>query len=125
MASIPLSISTGPGPGTAVALPMKAQNFTGMGMSILVNFSGVAGGGGTAATGTVTLQVSNDPNANPNGGLTAAQLATARWNNHDTLVSLTKDANSSIIYPVAYARLYANTAISGTVTAQIGIPDQL
>ena len=125
MAVFPLSVSSGPGPGTAVALPMKAQNWTAIGASILVNFSGVAGGGGTAATGTVTLQVSNDPNANPNGGLPAATLASARWNNHDTLKNLTTDQNSSIIYPIAYVRLYANTAISGTVTAQIGIPDQL
>ena len=124
MAVITFSISSGPGVTPAQSLPMKAQNFNGMGASALVNFSGqgvVAGF--TAATGTVTLQVSNDPNANPAG--TPAQQALARWNNHDMLKNLTTDANNSIIYPCAYVRLVATTAISGTVTAQIGIPDQL
>ena len=124
MAVINLSVSA-LGVGPTVPLPMKNQNFVGGGMSALVNFSGQGAAGGTAATGTVTLQVSNDANANP--GLPPATQALARWNNHDTLVSLTADKNSSIIYPIAYARLVATTAIggSGTVTAQIGIPDQL
>ena len=110
----------------AVPLPMKAQNFNGMGASILVNFSGVAGSGTSPATGTVSVQVSNDPNANPSGpSLSPSQIASARWNNHDTLKLLTTDQNSSIIYPIAYVRLYANAPVSGTVSAFIGIPDQL
>jgi hypothetical protein len=96
---------------------MKAQNYPAS-YSLLVNFSG-----GSAA-GTVSVQVSNDPNANPSypGG---TPPATGRWNNHDTLFLLTTDKNSSIIYPVAYVRLIVNVTVSGIVQLQVGIPDQL
>jgi hypothetical protein len=107
---------------TVQRLPVHYELFQGNGISCLVNFSGQGIGFGTItpAQGTVTLQVSNDPNANPNGPLSAQALA--RWNNHDTLFSLTTDKNSSIIYPCSFCRL-VGTVTSGTVIAFIGVSD--
>ncbi len=118
-----LSLSTGTGTliSSVVSLPQNTSTFAGTGISALLNFSGNGVGyGGTAATGNVTLQVSNDPNANPTGA--ASAQATARWNNHDTLVNRTTDQNSSIIYPCRYARLIG-TVTAGTVVCFLGIPD--
>lgn len=113
------------GAGPTLRLPMGMSNWYGIGgsgMSFLVNFSGSGvGTGGSSASGTVTVQVSNDPNANPN--LTAAQQATARWNNHDTLVNLTTDKNSSVVFPIAYTRLYCTSYGSGVIYLMIGTTD--
>ncbi len=49
----------------------------------------------------------------------------ARWNNHDTLVSLTQDANDTIIAPIYAVRLNCSSYSSGTITLQIGYPDQI
>jgi hypothetical protein len=121
MSVLTLSLSAGTTVGTTFKVPMSFQNWNGTGVSALLNFSGqggTAGAGGTAAVGSVTLQVSNDPNANPTG----TTASTARWNNHDILVSKTSDQNSSIVYPCAYVRL-VGTVTSGTVVCYIGLPD--
>lgn len=113
MAVVTITLAAGSTASTPVKLPMSYQNWQGVGASCLLNFSG-----GGPATGNVTLQVSNDPNAGPqNSG-----NATARWNSHDIIVNRTADTNSSIVYPVAYARL-TGTVTSGNATCQIGIPD--
>lgn len=95
-------------------LPKGAQDWTGnAAVSILVNFSG-----GGPAVGTVSLQVSNDPLANTTPAL-------ARWNNHDTLVNLTGDANATIAAPIYAARLNCTAYTSGTITADLGFADNL
>lgn len=104
------------GPTAPVALPLKAEAWTGaLGISALVNFSGSPGG---AAIGTAKVQISNDPNVDKNPAI-------ARWNDHDILVGLTADKNSSIVYPVAYVRLNITQYTSGTVTLQLGVHDQV
>lgn len=119
-----LSLPAGTGVLTSpvILLPHNVTNFYGYGsIGCLMNFSGNGVGyGGVAATGNVTLQLSNDPNANPSN---AANIqATARWNNHDTLVNRTTDQNSSIVYPCRYARLIGTVTI-GTVTCHVSIAD--
>lgn len=115
------------GASPTISLPMGMANWMGLGgggISYLVNFTGqggATGGGGVAALGTVTVQVSNDVRANPNND--AATQALARWNNHDTLVSLTTDKNSSTVFPLAYARLYCYLYTSGTIFLSIGWAD--
>lgn len=107
--------------GPTVSVPTNFWSLASTGFSCLLNFSGQGVAGGTAAVGTVTLQVSNDPNANPNLNNATAN-ANARWNNHDILVSLTADRNDSIIYPCRYLRL-VGTVMSGTVYCFITYPD--
>lgn len=123
MAVIQASVSA-VGPSATVKLPMSGANWFPMGgMAFLVNFSGNGVGipGLPDAVGTVTVQVSNDPLANPNNN--ATDQANARWNNHDILVGLTTDKNDSVVYPCAYVRLYATAWTSGTITLQIGYAD--
>lgn len=124
MAIISLSIAA-LGASSTVKLPMAGANWFPMGgMSFLLNFTtegfGIPGPVPTAVA-TVTVQVSNDPLANPNN--TVAQQAAARWNNHDVLVGQTTDKNDSVVYPCAYVRLYCTAYTSGTVTLQIGYAD--
>lgn len=113
------------GASGVISLPMGIANWAGLGgsgIAFLVNFSGAGVGIGlNPAAGTVTVQVSNDVNANPNQ--TAATQALARWNNHDTLKSLTTDQNSSVVFPIAYARLYCTAYTSGTITLQVSWVD--
>lgn len=112
------------GASSVISLPMSGANWFPMGgMAFLVNFSGNGVGipGVTDAVGTITVQVSNDPLANPNNN--ATDQANARWNNHDILVGLTTDKNDSVVYPCAYARIYCTAYTSGTVTLQIGYAD--
>ena len=118
MATITLTLVPGQTASPPVGLPMATPNWQVGGVSCLMNFSG--GGPAVAGTGGVTLQVSNDPNANPNN--TPAQINAARWNAHDVLNAVTGDRNSSIVFPVVYARLIGAVA-SGTVACQIGLPD--
>lgn len=122
MAVLTTSVSA-VGASSTLSIPMGTANwYWGGGLSFLVNFSGQGVGVlGTPAVGTVTVQVSNDPLANPNN--TAAQQATARWNNHDILVTLTADKNSSVVYPCAYTRIYCTLYTSGTITLMIGWAD--
>lgn len=101
----------------SIALPMKTQIYAGeAGYSLLVNFT-------TGASATATVQVSNDPNANPNN--TIAVQNTARWNNHDILQNLTASTNSSIVFPVYAVRLSVSAWTSGTVSLDIGALDYL
>jgi len=115
-----LSLAAGSTASNVVRLPTSFQTWNGTGIACLLNFSGQGAAGGTAAAGNVTLQVSLDPNANPSN--TPAVLATARWNNHDTLASITADKNSSIVYQCAYVRL-VGTVTAGVVTCDLGYPD--
>ena len=118
-----LTLSAGSTVSNVVRLPAAFQNWTGQGMACLLNFSGqgaASSASSPAGVGNVTLQVSGDPNANPTGAYSAQQ--TARWNNHDTLVNLSADKNSSIVYQCQYARL-VGTVSSGTVTCDIGYAD--
>lgn len=117
---------TGPAPGVLIPgpsggiifLPMKYQIWT-PGVSCLVNFSGTGAteGGSAAGSGTVSVQVSNDP------ALQGATPTAARWNNHDTLYNLTADKNSSIVYPCYAVRLFCTSYSSGTITLMIGVTD--
>ncbi len=103
------------GPSAPLKLPMGAQDWSRYGgISLLVNFSGA----GTPGVGNVDVQVSNDP-------LAFNDPPHARWNNHDTLVSLTQDANDTIIAPIYAVRLNCSSYSSGTITLQIGYPDQI
>ena len=123
MAVYSLSLSANPGVlqfSPLQKLPMGYDILRSAGFSCLVNFSGPGvGAGGTPAVGIVTVQVSNDPNANSN---VPALAAAARWNNHDILVGLTTDKNDSIAFAIAYVRL-SGTIASGVVTLQVGVPD--
>lgn len=101
------------GVSVPVVIPMKYQVYQGLGVALLLNFSG-----GGPGVGTATVQVSNDPNV-------TANLAAARWNNHDILVSLTADKNSSIIYPCYAIRLAITNYVSGSIQLQIGLQDYL
>lgn len=105
------------GPTPPQRLEMKAQNWSALGVSALLNFSG-----GGPAVGNVTVQISNDPSVMDNS---LAVVAAARWNNHDLLTNVTGDKNSSIVFPVAYVRLLVNSLASGTVKFFVGIPDQI
>ena len=123
MSVVTLNLSAGAGTLTSPVqvLPHNITTYAGTGISALMNFSGPGVGyGGVAAIGNVTLQVSNDPNANPTNP--ASIQATARWNNHDTLVNRTTDQNSSIIYPCRYVRLIGTVA-SGSVACFLGVAD--
>jgi|GEM_PF-2903793 len=132
MSTIPLflSVATGtPVPGapagtiaSPVALvPHNITTYAGGGVGLILNFSGSGVGyTSSAATGNVTVQLSNDPNASPNNA--ASIQATARWNNHDTLVNRTTDQNSSVVYPSRYIRLIGSVA-SGTVGLFISLMD--
>jgi hypothetical protein len=122
MSVVQLSLAAGQTVSPAARLAASFPMFQGNGISCLLNFSGQGVGYGTItpAQGNVTLQVSNDPNANPNQPL--SNQALARWNNHDTIVGQTTDKNSSIIYPCAYVRL-VGTVVSGVVDCFVGVPD--
>lgn len=123
MAVLTTSVSA-VGPSATLSLPMSLSNwFPAGGLAFLVNFSGNGVGipGVPDAVGTATVQVSNDPLANPNNS--AADQANARWNNHDILAGLTTDKNSSVVYPCAYTRIYCTAYTSGTITLQIGWTD--
>lgn len=123
MAVLRASISA-VGASSVISLPMAFANwYPAGGIACLVNFSGNGVGipGTPDAVGTVTVQVSNDPAANPN--LDAVTQSNARWNNHDILASLTTDKNSSVVYPCAYARIYCTAYTSGTITLDIGYAD--
>jgi hypothetical protein len=93
------------------SLPMKNQIYAGAGISLLLNFSG-----GGPAVATATVQVSNDTVA-------FSTPVSARWNNHDVLVGLTADKNSSIVYPINCIRLQLTAWTSGIVTLDIGYFD--
>lgn len=120
MAVITMTTTGAIGAQPAFAMPMKAQDWPAA-FSAVVNFSGNTP---NAATGTVTLQFSNDPNANPSypGGTPPSP---GRWNAHPILANLTGDNADSIVFPVAYVRLFNNAPVAGVVTCHIGIPDQL
>jgi hypothetical protein len=101
----------------SIALPMKTQIYTGeAGYSLLVNFS-------NGAVATATVQVSNDPNSNPNNPI--AVQNTARWNSHDILQNLSASTNSSIVFPVYAVRLSVSAWTSGTISLDIGALDYL
>lgn len=111
MSVITLSLAAGQTVSAPVAIPMSRENWIGeMGISCLLNFP-------AGSAGTLTLQVSNDPNASP-----SATPSTARWNNHDVIAALTANKNDSIVFPVAFVRL-TGTVSSGTVYLDIGVPD--
>lgn len=115
MANLPSLQMSAAGNSVSSGMPMKASIFQfGGGISCLMNFS-------AGANLTATLQVTNDPNGNPAN--TPAVQNTARWQNHDILQGITASKNSSIVYPVAYARLVVTNYISGTVTVDFGVPD--
>jgi hypothetical protein len=106
---------SGNGTTASIAMPMKNYLFTGQeGMSLLVNFS-------SGASATATVQVSNDPNANPQNPIATQNLA--RWNNHDTLNNLTGSKNSSVVFPVYAVRLQVSGYSSGTISLDLGLPD--
>lgn len=107
--------------GPTVSVPTNFWSLAASYISCLLNFSGQAAAGGTPAVGTATLQISNDPNANPNLNNATAN-ANARWNNHDILVSQTGDKNDSIVVPCRYVRL-VGTVMSGTVYCFVTYPD--
>ena len=113
-----LSLSAGQTASPAVRLNMGQQYWIGeAGVSLLVNFP-------SGAVGNVTVQVSNDPNANPTN---PNPSATPRWNNHDVLASLTASQNDSIVFPLGYVRLIATPGTAGvtagTVWLDIGQAD--
>lgn len=112
MAVVTLTLAAGSTASVPQTLPMAYQPWQGMGMSALVNFT--SGGG----SGNVTLQVSNDPNAAPSN----SGNASARWNNHDVLYSLTAAKNDSLAYPCRYVRLIGNVT-AGSVSCDIGYAD--
>jgi hypothetical protein len=123
MASLVLTLPAGTTASAAQVLPSSYQVWAAQaGPSVLCNFSGSGVGfpGTVPAVGTVTLQVSNDPNANPSG--TAAAQASARWNNHDVIKSVTGDTNSSIVFICRYVRLFG-VVTSGTVQVTIAYSD--
>lgn len=98
-------------PSNAMALNQDPITWS-SGVSILVNFSG-----GGPAVATVDVQLSN--NYNPNAPSTAV------WNNHDSLSTLTSDANGILSVPVGAVRINpspgaASPYTSGTVTLSIG-----
>ena len=111
--------ATGLGPTSPYLIYLKRQAWQGMGVGLLVNFSGSPNG---AAVATGTVQVTCDPAILSQA---ASTQATARWNNHDTLVNLTNDKNSSIAYPVLAVRLNLTAWTSGSVTLGIGVPDEI
>lgn len=132
MSTISLSLSTATGTAVTgapagtissavVLIPHNILTYQGAGVGLQLNFSGSGVGfTSSAAVGNVTMQLSNDPNANPNNAATIQALA--RWNNHDTLVSRTTDLNSSLVFPVRYIRL-VGTISSGTVSLFISLLD--
>ena len=110
---------------TAYPIYLKRQNWEGMGVGLIVNFTGptnTATGlpSGTAAVATATVQVTNDPNAL--SAIPSVQ-STARWISHPVLQNITGDLSSSIAYPVLAVRLAITSYTSGTVMLQIGVPD--
>lgn len=101
------------GASTPIQPRTSMQDWTGGGVSLLVNFSG-----GGPAVATVSVQISNDPTA-------MSSPSTARWNNHDTLASLTANANGTASVVIYAVRLFASAYTSGTVTLDMGQGDQL
>lgn len=120
MSVINISMSAA-GASAATAIPMSRINWNGTYASLLVNFSGQGAAGGTGGAGVATVQVSNDANANPS--LTPTQQASARWNDLSCLADLEADASDRLDAPVAFVRLFVGTLTSGTITLQIGLPD--
>ena len=115
--------------GTTQAYPiyLKRQNWEGMGVGLIVNFTGPTNTSTGAqlqasAVATATVQVTNDPNAL--SSVPSIQV-TARWISHPTLQGLTNDLSSSIAYPVLAVRLNLTSYTSGTVQLQIGVPDDI
>lgn len=94
-------------------IPMKQEIYEGLGLALLVNFSG-----GGPASATATVQVCCDP-------ALASNPAAARWNNHDVLNALTADKNSSVVFPVYGIRLAITNYVSGSVQLQIGSQDYM
>ena len=114
------------GPTVACPIYLKRQNWEGMGVGLIVNFTGptnVTTGqpANAIAVATATVQVTNDPNALGN----PTQQAIARWISHPTMQGLTNDLSSSIAYPVLAVRLNLTSYTSGTVQLQIGVPDDI
>lgn len=126
MAIIQLSLSAGQVVSAVFGLPFPYEAWTGQGVSCLMNFSGngvnapntLPAVPGTPATGTVTLQVSNDPNASSS----SQSGVPGRWNNHDILVAITADKNDSLVFPCRFVRL-VGTVSAGTVVCIIGAAD--
>lgn len=115
------------GSTTGYQIYLKRQNWEGMGVGLIVNFTGptnTATGqpAGAAAVATASVQVTNDPNAF--SSIPSVQ-ATARWINHPTLTGLTSDLSGSIAYPVLGVRLNVTSYTSGSVMLQIGVPDDI
>jgi hypothetical protein len=115
--------------GCTVAIPiyLKRQNWEGMGVGLIVNFTGPTNTATGAqmqasAVATATVQVTNDPNAL--SSIPSVQT-TARWIAHPVLNGLTNDLSSSIAYPVLAVRLNITSYTSGTVMLQVGVPDDI
>lgn len=110
-----LSVS-GVGASASLGPPTVMQDWVGnAGVSLLVNFSGPDGVADAVAT--VSVRLSNDP-------LAVNSPLLARWNNHDVLVNLTADANSTLAAPVYGIQLNCTSWTSGTVTLDVGWGDQ-
>lgn len=73
-----------------------------------------------AAVATANVQVSNDPSV---GNASPIIASGARWNLHDVLQNMNADRNSSLAYPVLYARLQVTAWTSGTVALNICYPE--
>lgn len=98
------------GGSTPIQPRTSMQDWTGGGVSLLVNFG--------SAVATVTVQISNDPTA-------MSSPATARWNDHDTLHDLTANMNGTLSVVIYAVRLYASAWTSGTITLDMGQGDQI
>lgn len=119
MALITPVLISGVGFSAPIILPQWQQMWVGgPGFPMLVNFSG-----GGPAVGTVSVQVSCDPNVAFYGN-NPAQYALARWNLHDVLQGLTNDKNDSVGFCVYAARLWCSAYTSGTIQLQVGWVDQ-
>ena len=91
--------------GGAGYCPIDPQRMTnGAGVSLLLNFS-------SGASATATVQLTGDVPVNTAGG--------GIWNNHDTLVSETANANGNLQFPVTGVRLNVTSYTSGTVTLTV------
>ena len=106
---------------------LKRQNWEGMGVGLIVNFSGAYSAttgapSGAAAVATATVLVTNDPNVN---STQPGVQASTKWIKHPVLNGLTADLSSSIAYPVLAVCLAVTSYTSGTVTLQIGVPDDI
>jgi hypothetical protein len=88
--------------GVCAIDPTRMTN--GAGVGLLLNFS-------SGASATASVQVTGDVPVNvTSGGL---------WNNHDTLVNETANANGNIQFPVTAVRLNVTAYASGTVTLTV------